>query len=95
MIEENTKTIFIDIEEETQEILQDLKLKGFTRSGIRRATQYCVNVYEQEFDKYNGAGMLRSVSAYIQDFYVLTDIEQYSEETGLNLDVDYGMALWG
>ena len=48
-----------------------------------------------EFDKYNGAGMLRSVSAYIQDFYVLTDIEQYSEETGLNLDVDYGMALWG
>ena len=95
LIEENTKTIFIDIEEEAQEILQDLKLKGFTRSGIRRAAQYCVNVYEQEFDKYNGAGMLRSVSAYIQDFYVLTDIEQYSEETGLNLDVDYGMALWG
>ena len=95
LIEENTKTIFIDIEEEAQEILQDLKLKGFTRSGIRRGAQYCVNVYEQEFDKYNGAGMLRSVSAYIQDFYVLTDIEQYSEETGLNLDVDYGMALWG
>ena len=74
--------------------MQDLKLKGFTRSGIRRAAQYCVNVYEQEFDKYNGAGMLRPVSEDIQDFYVLTDSEQYSEETGLNLDIDYGMALW-
>ena len=94
LIEENTKTIFINIEEEAQEILQDLKLKGFTRSGIRRAAQYCVNVYEQEFDKYNGAGMLRPVSEDIQDFYVLTDSEQYSEETGLNLDIDYGMALW-
>lgn len=95
LIEKNTKTIFINIEEEAQEILQNLKVRGFTRSGMRRAAQYCVTVYDQKFDKYNGMGMLRPVSEDIQDFYVLTDLEQYSEETGLNLDIDDGMALWG
>ena len=49
---------------------------------------------EKEFEKYNDAGMLRLISEDIQDFYELTDSEQYSEETGLNLEVDYGMALW-
>ena len=95
LIEKNTKTIFINIEEEAQEILQNLKVRGFTRSGMRRAAQYCVTVYDQKFDKYNGMGILRPVSEDIQDFYVLTDLEQYSEETGLNLDIDDGMVLWG
>ena len=61
----------------------------------KRQAQYCVTVYDQKFDKYNGMGILRPVSEDIQDFYVLTDLEQYSEETGLNLDIDDGMVLWG
>ena len=95
LIEKNTKTIFINTEVEAQKILQNLKVKGFTRSGMRRAAQYCVTVYDQKFDKYNGMGILWPVSEDIQDFYVLTDLEQYSEETGLNLDIDDGMVLWG
>ena len=94
LIEENTVTIFVNQEDEAQEILTDLKNKGFTKAGMRRAAQYCVNLYEKEFEKYNDAGMLRLVSEDMQDFYELTDSEQYSEETGLNLEVDYGMALW-
>ena len=94
LIEENTVTIFVNQEDEAQEILTDLKNKGFTKAGMRRAAQYCVNLYEKEFEKYNDAGMLRLISEDIQDFYELTDSEQYSEETGLNLEVDYGMALW-
>ena len=94
LIEENTVTIFVNQEEEAKQILQDLKNKGFTKSGIRRAAQYCVNLYAQKFKKYNDAGMLRPVSEDMQDFYELIDLEQYSEETGLNLEIDYGMGIF-
>ena len=62
LIDENTVTVFVNQEEDAQEVIQDLKNKGFTKSG--------------------------------KDFYELTDLEQYSEETGLNLEVDCGMAVW-
>ena len=94
LIDENTVTVFVNQEEDAQEVIQDLKNKGFTKSGMRRAVQYCVNLYKQEFEKYNDAGMLKLVSEDIKDFYELTDLEQYSEETGLNLEVDCGMAVW-
>lgn len=94
LIEENTVTIFVNQEEEAKQILQDLKNKGFTKSGMRRAAQYCVNLYAQKFEKYNDAGMLRPVSEDMQDFYELIDLEQYSEEMGLNLEIDYGMGIF-
>lgn len=94
LIDENTVTVFVNQEEDAQEVIQDLKNKVFTKSGMRRAVQYCVNLYKQEFEKYNDAGMLKLVSEDIKDFYELTDLEQYSEETGLNLEVDCGMAVW-
>lgn len=94
LIDENTVTVFVNQEEDAQEVIQDLKNKGFTKSGMRRAAQYCVNLYKQEFEKYNDAGKLKLVSEDIKDFYELTDLEQYSEETGLNLEVDCGMVVW-
>ena len=33
LIEQNTKTVFINCEEEADKILRELKVKGFTRSG--------------------------------------------------------------
>ena len=93
LIDEDTKTIFVNIEDEAQEILQELKNKGFTKAGMRRAGQYCVNVYKEEFEKYESAGMLQLISGDIQDFYELKDLEQYSEDVGLNLEIDYGMAV--
>lgn len=93
LIDEDTKTIFVNIEDEAQEILQELKNKGFTKAGMRRAGQYCVNVYKEEFEKYESAGMLQLISGDIQDFYELKELEQYSEDVGLNLEIDYGMAV--
>ena len=60
---------------------------------MRRAGQYCVQVYENEFDKLKGAGMLRPVSENIKEFYELISEEQYSEDMGLDLGVDSGMAI--
>ena len=94
LIEERTKTIFINKEEEADELLQQLRLHGYTRAGMRKAGQYCIQVYEEEFDKLCGAGMVRPVSENIQDFYELVNKAQYSDELGLKLDVDSGMALF-
>lgn len=100
LIEENTKTIFINREPETEELLQELRLKGITKERMRKAGQYCVQVYDNEksgnsfFDKLNGAGMLRPISEELQDFYELAAGEQYSEEYGLDFSMEDGMALF-
>ena len=94
LIENNTYTIFIPQEEEAASLLQQMKWKGYTRSGMRKAEQYCVQVYEKDFDIMKGAGMVSLVSEDIHDFYQLTDLEQYTEEMGLKLSVEEGAALF-
>ena len=64
LIEENTKTIFINRELDAEELLQELRIKGVTKEKMRKAGQYCIQVYDNTqsentfFDKLNGAGML-------------------------------------
>ena len=38
--------------------------------------------------------MIRPVSEDIKDFYELVNAEAYTEEMGLSLEIDTGMALW-
>lgn len=94
LIEEHTKTIFICREESARELLQKLRYQGFTKAGMRKAGQYCINVYEEEFDKFYSAGMVQMVSENIPDFYELVEEDQYTEEMGLKLDVDYGIGCF-
>ena len=100
LIEENTKTIFINREPEVEELLQELRLKGITKERMREAGQYCIQVYDNEksensfFDRLNGAGMLRPISEEMQDFYELVAGEQYSEEYGLDFSLEDGRALF-
>lgn len=44
-------------------------------------------------DKLNGAGLLRPVSEDVRDFYELVHVEQYTDEMGLDLGIDFGMAV--
>ena len=94
MIEENTKAVFISREEEAEEILQQIKNKGYTKSLMRRAGQYCVQLYDNEFDKMYGAGMLKPVSEDVEDFYELVSGDQYTDEMGLKLGTESGMAVF-
>lgn len=94
LIEQNTKTIFIKCEDAAKEISQELQNKGFTRAGMRKVSRYCITVYDQTFEKMYGAGMIQPVSEDMEDFYELTDENRYTEELGLELEVDTGMALF-
>ena len=92
LIEENTLTVFISREEEAEELLWQIKHQGYTKSGMRKAGQYCIQLYENDIEKLRGAGMLRQVPGGIENFYELVDSGQYSEEMGLDLGIESGIA---
>lgn len=100
LIEKNTKTIFINKEPEADKLLQELRMKGVTRERMRKAGQYCIQVYDDEksennfFDRLNDAGMLKTISEEMQDFYELSAGEQYSDEYGLDFSLEDGIALF-
>lgn len=94
LIENNSKTVCVAKEEEAKKLLQEMGYKGYTKSGMRKITQYCIQVRDNEFENLNGAGMVHLVSEDMEDFYEFTDEKQYTEEMGLDLDVDAGMALF-
>ena len=57
-------------------------------------SQYCVSVYETDFQKMFAAGMLGEISEDMkEDYFVLRDSAKYSDETGLALDTEYGEAI--
>ncbi len=94
LIEENTMTIFVNKEERADNILKEIQKRGATKSLMREAGQYCINVYEGIFDRLNAAGMLQPVSEDLkEDFFVLRSLEEYTEEMGLSLDIEYGRAV--
>lgn len=98
LIEENTVTIYIDQEPEAKALLQEIRQQGLTKNRMRKAGQYCVSVREKgEYEKRNmlfdemyRAGMLEEVDPGAKDFWVLTQEEQYREDTGLKLEVELG-----
>lgn len=93
LIEENTKTVFIPREPEAAKLLDQIRYHGYTKSGMRKAGQYCVQLYENEFEKFRGAGMVQLISENITDFYELVNEDVYCDDTGLDLGIDFGMAV--
>lgn len=93
LIEENTLTVFVSREDEAEELLRLIKCQGYTKSGMRKAGQYCVQLYEGDIEKLQGVGMLRPISEDIEDFFELVDKEQYTEEMGLDLGIESGVAV--
>ena len=77
-----------------KEILDEIKTKGTSKERMRKAGQYCVQIYGDFFGKLNGAGMLQLVSEDIQDFYELVSMDQYSEDYGLDYAMDNGIAIF-
>ena len=94
LIEQDTKTVFIGIEPESHEILQEIKIKGISKDRVRKAGQFCIQVNSNFFEKLYGAGMIQPVSEDMQDFYQLVSLEQYSEDCGIDFSIDDGMALY-
>lgn len=94
LIEENTKTIFIPKEAEAICLLNQIRNQGYTKANMRRAAQYSIQVYDNDLQNMYDAGMLKLVSEDMTDFYELMDAEQYTNDMGLKLNIQPGMALF-
>lgn len=95
LIEENTKTILIPKENRAKEIIEELRYKGATKSLMREIGKYSVNVYENVFKKMYGAGMFLEVTEELgEELFVLRSDEDYSDETGLKVEVEMGSGIW-
>lgn len=91
LIENDTRTILIDKEPEAKEIVDRILRGEHSRQLMRDAGQYCVNIYEEDFEKLNGAGRLETIP---MELYILRNKEQYTEETGLEIQVERGEAVF-
>ena len=91
LIENKTKTILIDLESEAEDIVNRIKRGEYSRKLLREAGHYCINVYQQDFDKLCGAGLLEEID---KEFYILRKKEQYTMDMGLIMNVSRGDAVF-
>lgn len=91
LIEEDTKTVLIPLEEKAQKIAQSLQSGGYSRQLMRDAGHYCVNVYAKDYQELQRTG---GITEIFEGFALLEDINQYSEECGLMLNKETGIGVY-
>ncbi len=91
IIENKTKTILICQEEEGARLTEKMRLGLRTRKLLRDVGNYCVSVYEKDFEALNAAGKLEVLD---EEFAVLRNCELYSEDVGLIIDASRGDAVF-
>jgi CRISPR-associated endonuclease/helicase Cas3 len=86
LIENDTKTIYVPMDEGAS--LVDEVISGRAdRNTFRKLGQYSINVYPNHFKNLWDSGCIESVDNSV---YILRDLTQYDENTGLRLDVETG-----
>ena len=94
LIENKQITLFIPIEQEAEELLNDIGNKGGSKERMRKANQYCVQIGASVCDKLYAANMVRPFHPDMEDFYVLAELDIYSESKGVDLSVDFGIGVF-
>lgn len=92
LIEKEMVTVLIPKEPEAKDIADRLRRGEHSRQLFRDAGQFCVNIYKDDFKALSGAGMLEAAAS---EFYILRNVEKYTEEKGLVPDADRGMGVFG
>ena len=94
LIEQNTYTVFVAKTEEAKSLLCRMKNQDFSKSLMRKAGQYCVQVRENILNQLYNSGKAEPLSAEIQDLYVLLDETWYMETVGLKMDDISGIPVF-
>ncbi len=90
LIETPTRTVYIP-RGEGADLCRRLQAGEISRTLLRRLGLYSVDCYAPQFEALDNAGALQLLP---DDSAVLTDLSQYSQETGLALDVESGQAIF-
>ncbi len=91
LIDQNTRAVLIPRTEEAKALAARLQSGQRSRSLLRKAGQFSVNVYENHFNALNARGALDILE---DGLAVLTDTALYDENTGLTLLTDGGVGIF-
>lgn len=92
LIENDTKTIFITLEQEAIDLEEKIKRGQYSREIMRRVGHYCVTIYEEDFNHLYAAGKLKQLDVRL-NLYILYNAKEYSKEKGLNIEISRGVAV--
>ena len=90
LIEEDTKSVLIPYDEVAQNIAQRLLSGEVSRALLRKAGKYIVNVYGETFKKMVAAQKITMVD---ESLALLSDLNLYDKNTGLNQEIESGSAI--
>lgn len=90
LIEEYTKSILIPYDEVARNIARSLLSGEVSRALLRKAGKYIVNVYDETFKEMLAAQKITMID---ESLAMLTDFNLYDRNTGLNQQIESGMAL--
>ena len=91
LIEENTRAVLIPRTKEAAEAAARLQNGERSRTLLRKAGRYAVNVYQGYFNALNDK---RALEPLEEDLFLLTDPSLYSESTGLAIMSDTGVGIF-
>ncbi|MGC7871553.1 CRISPR-associated helicase Cas3' [Desulfosporosinus sp. SYSU MS00001] len=91
LIDENTVPLIIGLDEKAEELIYKLRYVSEFRGILRAIQPYSVNIFENEFNAMNGAGLIEIVNDGI---YILRDIKKYNKKTGLEFTTESGVAIF-
>lgn len=90
-IDAKTNSVIIPLTEECKKIIGKIHSGVVLKSDIRKLSKYTVSLYDNDFNKYKSEGLLEEVA---ENIYVLSDMKQYSEYSGLNINPTFGNAIY-
>lgn len=91
LIEENTYAIIIPYDEIATKLIGKMEYVDELKGVLRSLQPYTVNIFKNEFESLNGAGKLKVVA---NDMAVLRSREDYSELTGINIEIKSGIGVF-
>ena len=80
LIENTTVPVLIPYNQQARELLEKARMEDFSWMLSREMQGYTVNIYQQEFDALQAAGL---IDQYHGTYCVLNDMDCYDDETGL------------
>jgi CRISPR-associated helicase Cas3/CRISPR-associated endonuclease Cas3-HD len=91
LIEEHTFSVIIPYDENAIKLIDKLNFVDELRGVLRSLQPYTVNIFKNEFEALNGAGKLKIVA---EDMAVLRSIDDYNNQTGINIDIKSGIGVF-
>ena len=95
LIEQDTQVVYIPWGEQGEKLIGRLRSGERSRALFREAGLYSVALYSDHFRSLVEAGSVQPSGTPGEELWVLTDMTQYDEKTGLSLKADSGQALFG